>query len=147
MIWLYAAFGLLGGAALAVQVGVNNGLRERLGQPVPAAILSFATGTLALVAYGLAARSPWPSGSGLSKGPWWVWLGGTLGACYIMAAVTYAPKLGASGWLAVVVTGQILASVALDHFGLVGFAVHRVNLPRVGGVVLLLAGAWVILKS
>ncbi len=152
MTWLYAAFGLIGGAALAVQVGVNNGLRERMGHPVPAAITSFALGTLALVAYGLAVRSPWPSISASAApaqaaGRWWIWLGGAVGACYIMTAVTFAPRLGASGWLAVVVTGQILASVALDHFGLVGFAVHPVSLRRVGGVVLLLAGAWVILKS
>ena len=147
MTWLYAAFGLLAGSALAVQVGVNNGLRSRMDHPVPAAITSFATGTLALVAFGLALRSPWPSASGLAKGPWWIWLGGAVGACYIMAAVTYAPRLGASGWLAVVVTGQILTSVVLDHFGLVGFAVHPVSLRRMGGVGLLLAGAWVILRS
>ncbi len=147
MTWLYATFGLLAGAALAVQVGVNNGLRERMGHPVPAATTSFAIGTAALLAFGLAVRAPRPALAGLGGGPWWIWLGGAVGACYIMAAVSCAPKLGASGWLAMVVTGQILASVALDHFGLVGFAAHPVGLRRVGGVALLLAGAWAILRS
>ncbi len=147
MTWLYAALALLSGAALALQVGVNNGLRARMGHPVPAAITSFATGTLALVAYGLAVRPAWPSAASLAGGPWWAWLGGVVGASYIVATVTFSPKLGAAGWLAAVVTGQVLASVLLDHFGLVGFAIHRVSPWRLVGVALLLAGAVVVLRT
>ena len=74
-------------------------------------------------------------------------MGGVVGACYIMAAVTFANKLGAAGWLGVVVTGQILTSVALDHFGLVGFDVHPVSPWRAVGVGLLLAGAAIVLRT
>jgi len=147
MTWLYAALALLSGSALAVQVGVNNGLRERLGHPIPASIASFATGTLALIAFGLMLRPAWPSASSLGRGPWWIWLGGAVGACYLMATVTFSPRLGAAGWLAAVVTGQILTSVLLDHFGLLGFAVHPASLRRLAGVALLLAGAVVVLRS
>jgi len=83
----------------------------------------------------------------LARGPWWIWLGGTVGACYIVATVTFSPKLGAAGWLAAVVAGQILTSVVLDHYGLVGFAVHPASLRRLAGVALLLAGAAVVLRS
>ena len=147
MTWLYAGLALISGAALAVQVGINNGLRERMGHPIPAAVTSFGTGTLALIAFGLALRPPWPRPSNLSGGPWWIWLGGAVGAVYIMGAVTYSSKLGAAGWLGVVVTGQILTSVLLDHFGLVGFAVHPVSPWRAVGVVLLLAGAAIVLRT
>ncbi len=147
MTWLYAGLALLSGAALAVQVGINNGLKTQMGHPVPASITSFATGTLALIAYGLALRPAWPAASDVTRGPWWIWLGGAVGACYIVATVTFSPKLGAAGWLAVVVTGQILASVVLDHFGLIGFAVHRVSPWRVAGVAMLLAGAAVVLRT
>jgi bacterial/archaeal transporter family-2 protein len=147
MTWLYAGLALLSGAALAVQVGMNNELRERMGHPVPAALTSFGTGTLALLAFGLAIRPAWPRASSLSGGPWWIWLGGVVGVCYIMAAVTFAGRLGAAGWLGVVVTGQVLTSVALDHFGLVGFDVHPVSLWRLVGVGLLLAGAAIVLRT
>lgn len=147
MTWLYAGLALLSGAALAVQVGLNNGLRERMGHPVPAALTSFATGTLALVGFALIVRPAWPRGSSLSGGPWWIWMGGVVGVGYVMAAVTFANRLGAAGWLGLVVTGQILASVLLDHFGLVGFAVHPVSPWRAVGVGLLLAGAAIVLRT
>ncbi len=147
MTWLYATLALLSGAALAVQVGVNNGLKARMGHPIPASITSFGTGTLALIAYGLATRPPWPTAPGLARGPWWIWLGGSVGACYIVATVTFSSRLGAAGWLGVVVAGQVLTSVLLDHFGLVGFAVHPVSPWRAAGVGLLLAGAAIVLRT
>ena len=147
MTWLYAGLALLSGAALAVQVGLNNGLRERMGHPVPAAFTSFATGTLALLAFGLAIRPAWPRASSLAASPWWTWLGGVVGAAYIMATVTFSNRLGAAGWLGVVVTGQVLTSVLLDHFGLVGFEAHPVGPWRLIGVCLLLAGATIVLRT
>jgi transporter family-2 protein len=147
MTWLYAGLALLSGAALAVQVGVNNGLRERIGHPILAAITSFGIGTLALLAYGLATRPPWPQASSLARGPWWIWLGGAVGACYIVATVSFSTRLGAAGWLGAVVAGQVLTSVLLDHFGLIGFAVHPVGAWRVVGVGLLLVGAAIVLRT
>ena len=147
MTWIYGAIALLAGSCLAMQVGVNNGLKSRLDQPIAASILSFATGTLALILYGLATRAPWPAADRWRGGPWWIWLGGSLGAVYIVLTVTYSPRLGAAGWVGVVVTGQILTSVLLDHFGLMGFREHSISWMRAGGVALLLAGAAVVLRS
>ena len=147
MTWLYAGLALLSGAALAVQVGVNNGLRGRIGHPVSAASVSFATGTLALLAFALAIRPAWPRASSFSGAPWWIWPGGIVGASYIMVTITYSNRLGAAGWLGVVVTGQILTSVVLDHYGLVGFAEHPVTPWRMVGVALLLAGAAIVLRT
>jgi bacterial/archaeal transporter family-2 protein len=147
MTWLYAGLALLSGAALAVQVGLNNGLKERMDQPVQAALISFATGTLALFAFTLALRPGWPRASSLAGSPWWIWLGGVVGASYIMLTITFSGRLGAAGWLGVVVTGQILTSVLLDHYGLVGFASHPATPWRWMGVGLLLAGAAIVLKT
>ena len=147
MTWLYAGLALLSGAALAMQVGLNNGLRERAGQPVLAAILSFATGTLALLLYAAATRPGLPKASNFAGSPWWIWLGGVVGASYILVTITFSGRLGAAGWLGVVVTGQILTSVVLDHFGLVGFRVHAVTPARVVGVALLLIGAAIVLRT
>jgi transporter family-2 protein len=147
MTWLYAGLALLSGAALAVQVGLNNGLKERMGHPLPSALCSFATGTVALLAIALALRPPLPKAARFEGSPWWIWLGGVVGAAYITVTITYSGRLGAAGWLGVVVTGQILASVLLDHFGLLGFKVHTVSPWRVVGVVLLLTGAAIVLRT
>jgi transporter family-2 protein len=147
MTWLYAGLALLSGAALAVQVGLNNGLRERMGHPLPSALCSFATGTLALLAFTLALRPPAPKLASFEGSPWWIWLGGVVGAAYITVTITFSGKLGAAGWLGVVVTGQILTSVVLDHYGLLGFRIHAVSPWRALGVVMLLAGAVIVLKT
>ena len=57
-----------------------------------------------------------------------------------------ARELGAATLTAAVVTGQLVCSVVLDHFGLLGFEVHPVNAGRVIGCVLLLGGTWLIWK-
>ena len=61
--------------------------------------------------------------------------------------ITFSNRLGAAGWLGVVVTGQVLTSVVLDHFGLVGFAEHPATPWRLLGVALLLAGAAIVLRT
>jgi len=147
MTWLYTGLALLSGAALAMQMGVNNGLRERIGHPLSAASFSFATGTMALLAFILAIRPSLPRSSSFTGAPWWIWLGGVVGACYILVTITFSNRLGAAAWLGVVVTGQILTSVILDHYGLVGFQNHPVTPWRVVGVVLLLAGAAIVLRT
>lgn len=146
--WIYALIALASGAALAVQVGMNNALRVRVGHPVSAAIISFFAGLVALLGYAAVARPGWPKSDGLfARSPWWIWMGGVVGACYVASAAAFASRLGAAGWLALIVTGQIVASLVLDHFGLVGFPRRPVNLAKLIGVGLLLAGVVVVLTA
>jgi transporter family-2 protein len=46
--------------------------------------------------------------------------------------------------LALTVAGQMLASVIIDHFGLLGFPQHPVSTGRVVGILLLIAGIWLV---
>ena len=141
------AVALISGAGLAMQVGMNNALRTRMGNPLVAALVSFLTGTTALLIYLSLARPALPDRSAFSRGPWWIWVGGLVGACYVASAAAFASKLGAAPWLGLIVTGQIVASVLMDHFGLLGFAQHSIGPGRLFGVTLLLAGVTLVLRS
>jgi transporter family-2 protein len=141
------ALALLAGAGLACQVGINSHLRLRLGHPIPAALANFAVGLAILLAAGLATSTARPPAGATGAVPWWAWLGGLVGACYVLSSAAFAKQLGAAGWLASIVTGQILASLVLDHFGLIGFRPHPLSPARVAGVVLLLAGVLLVLRS
>jgi transporter family-2 protein len=141
---LAGVIALVVGAGLAAQVGFNGGLKARVGHPTPAALISFATGTIALIAYGLATRTFGPFDGALG-GPWWIWMGGLVGAVYVVSAAAYGPRLGAAAWMGLVIAGQVLASLAFDHFGMLEFAVHPLNAGRVVGAVLLLAGVVMVL--
>ena len=127
-----------------MQAGINTLLRRFLGEPMQAALVSFAVGTLALWLYSLAARHTWPLLSQLSAVPWWMWTGGILGAIFVSCTIFLAPRLGAATMTAVMLSGQLVASVLLDHFALVGFPEHPVSTLRLVGIGLLFAGAWLV---
>ena len=51
------------------------------------------------------------------------WTGGIIGAVYVCCVIILAPKIGAANTLGLVVGGQMVLAIILDHFGLLGFAV------------------------
>ncbi|WP_236728935.1 DMT family transporter [Methylobacterium sp. WSM2598] len=88
----------------------------------------------------LVSRQSWPDFDKLSGVPWWAWIGGVAGAAYGLAAILLAYRLGAATLMASVVTGQVIASVLLDHFGWLGFEVHAANVWRLLGALLMIIG-------
>jgi transporter family-2 protein len=139
-IWGYLAFALAAGAMLPIQFGINAQLASWVGSPVRAAFVSFVVGALGLAVVMLALYRDWPPASRIADAPWWVWLGGLLGAFYVLGSIVAAPRLGAVTLFVVIFAGQALASIAVDHFGWVGFEQHPVNLLRLAGVALLAVG-------
>jgi transporter family-2 protein len=145
--WILVLLAFAAGTALPVQFAVNSELRGAVGGPVTAAALSFLVGTFALAAAVLVARQEVPTLSGASQAPWWAWTGGLLGAFLVAASIILTPKLGAATTITLVIAGQIFTSIVLDHFGLLNLPVHVVTLPRIGGAVLVIVGAVLVLRS
>jgi bacterial/archaeal transporter family-2 protein len=139
-IWGYLLFALLAGAMLPFQFGINAQLATWLDSPVRASLVSFAVGTLALLAVALAAFRDWPPLDRLADAPWWVWVGGLLGAFYVLGSVVTAPKLGAATLVAMILAGQAVASLLVDHFGWVGFKENPVTPGRLAGMALVALG-------
>ena len=137
---LFLAIAFLVGALITVQVGANTRLKEAFGEVLPAVIISSSVGVLILAGVALIGRASWPSAATLAGVPWWGWLGGVLGAVYAIATVLLARTLGAATLTALVVTGQLVCSVALDHFGALGFTEHAVSVGRVVGCLLMVGG-------
>lgn len=144
--WLMA-IALLIGAGLSVQVGLNSQVRHYLGDPALAALGNFLVGTVAILIYLLLMRANWPTTGALRAVPPVNWLGGLFGAAYVAASALLAPRLGSAPLLALLIGGQLLMSLVLDHFGWVGFAAHEMNLWRVAGAVLLVAGVVLIVRN
>jgi transporter family-2 protein len=143
MIYLLLAF--LAGAVLPIQAGVNGALRTHLGHPVWASLVSFFVGTCTLGLYVLVARLPL-SETGFGGIAFWKWTGGVLGAVYLSLVVLLTPRIGAATAFGLIIAGQLVASIVLDHFGWLGIPVHPLNAPRLLGVCLLLAGVFLVRK-
>jgi transporter family-2 protein len=141
MTWfLLVPVALAAGTAVSMQFGVNSQLRTVAGGPVAAAAISFIVGTVALVALTLVLNGGLPSFGDVSNAPWWVWTGGLLGAFYVFASVILTPRLGAATTVALILTGQVLASIAIDHFGLFRVAAQEATPLRLLGALLIVAG-------
>ncbi|MET0625937.1 MAG: DMT family transporter [Pyrinomonadaceae bacterium] len=146
MVWLYLFVCLVAGALMPLQAGVNAQLARWVGNPVVASLVSFAVGTLALFAYSAALRPQLPAAAALAAAPWWVWVGGLLGAVFVTAAAAFAPRLGAATFISVTIAGQVLVSVLLDHVGAVGFAERPLTPLRLLGALILVAGVLMVRK-
>ncbi|HEX9141389.1 MAG TPA: DMT family transporter [Gaiellaceae bacterium] len=140
MTWPYVLFAFAAGVALPVQFGINAQLAAWLHSPIRAAFVSFLTGAIILGVAAALVFKPWPSLNRLGHAPWWVWLGGAFGAFYVAGSIFAAPKLGAAALISVIVAGQALSSLAVDHFGWVGFEQKQISAGRIAGMVLVGAG-------
>jgi bacterial/archaeal transporter family-2 protein len=139
-IWPYLAFGFAAGAMLPIQFGINAQLASWVDSPLRATLVSFVVGTLALAVVMLVAARDWPPLSRVESAPWWVWVGGLLGAFYVLGSVVAAPKLGAATLVAIILAGQAVASLLVDHFGWVGFEENPITLGRLAGVAFVAVG-------
>jgi transporter family-2 protein len=138
--WAYLAFGFAAGAMLPLQFGINAQLARWVESPVRASLVSFAVGTLVLVLAALPLLRGWPAPSALAEAPWWVWVGGSLGAFYVLGSTVAAPRLGAVTLVGLILAGQAVASLLVDHFGWVGFEEHPITPGRLVGIALLASG-------
>lgn len=132
------------GASIVLQQALNANLRTLLNSAAWSGFMSYFVGLLCMIALAIALRDPIPSASVAARVPWWAWSGGLFGAIFIALAVVLVPKLGAATFFALLITGQLVASVAFDHFGLLGLAQRSVDLPRTIGVALLIGGVVLI---
>jgi transporter family-2 protein len=103
-------------------------------------------GVLAMLAAIVASGEPRPSSAMAARTSWPSWTGGIFGAIFIGTAILMVPRLGAATVLALIVVGQMLGSLAFDHFGVLGVAQHPVSLTRLAGAAFLILGV-VLVRS
>jgi transporter family-2 protein len=144
IVFLIMAFAA--GAAISIQAAVNGQLARGLdGNSVAAALVSFAVGTLAL-ALAAATRGGLASALGaLPSQPLWKFSGGLLGAGFIFCTVFLAPRIGLVNLLVLIIAGQLLTSMTIDHFGLIHMAMRKVSPIRMAGALVMVGGVALIL--
>jgi len=129
------------GLSFVVQQGVNAALRNEIGSPWWAGFVSYLGGTLAMLFMAILMRDPWPSANLIVKSNALSWSGGVFGAIYIAISILLLSKLGATTVIGFIVAGQLIGSILVDHFGLLGMSVHPFNPSRLAGAAMLVAGA------
>jgi bacterial/archaeal transporter family-2 protein len=132
------------GGLIALQPPINAGLGRATGN-LPAALVSFAVGTL-LLALIVALVGQAGGLSSTFDVRWYYLIGGLLGAGYVTVALIAVSSIGAGGVAAATVTGQLTAAVVIDRLGILGLQQTPLSAARIAGVVLLLAGTYLVVR-
>ena len=131
---------LFAGFAVPLQAGSNARLGVLLGHPFWATVISLLISGVAIALVMLVVKVPRPNLGALMGGPWWIWLGGLAGVFYITVALMVVPRLGALNFIMAVGVGQLIISLIIDYFGLLGLPRHTPSMQKIIGVSVVLAG-------
>jgi transporter family-2 protein len=143
---IYALLPLIGGAMIAAQAPVNARLRLVLASPIGSALVSFLIGT-ALLAAAVVVVGDAGSLRALGGGPWWAYLGGALGAFFVVATLLAAPRVGVTTTFVSVVLGQVAAATLIDRFGWLGARQVDLSWERVAALALMAASLVLLLRA
>ena len=137
---LFYPFILAAGALQAIGVTMNAALRGALVNPWLAAAVSFVPIVFVFVAMLALRPDPLPTRADIAAMPWWAPLGGIAGAVAVFGGLLFVDRVGAGAFNGLLITANLLTSLAIDHFGWLGMPAHRAGRGRLAGAVLMVAG-------
>ena len=144
LLWLLA---LVAGALIPVQAAANAALSKSLQGNVPVSALTlFVVAGAASAAVVLLTRAPIPTAATMRTAPWWGYLGGLVVAFYVFTITFLAPRLGVGTAISLIVTGQVVAALTIDHFGLLRSLTFPLTPARVIGALLMAFGVFLALR-
>ncbi len=132
------------------QAIINGRLGQMVGHPLLAALVSFVTGTCALSAILVVSTPGWPQlprDLSWSDVPPYLFLGGLFGAMYVTVVLWLVPRIGAANVVAAGIAGQLVTSVVIDHFALLGVPQGSISLTKLAGCALLFGGMLLIQRG
>jgi transporter family-2 protein len=142
-ILLIILIGLAGGVAVGLQSPMASMITQRLGMFESVFIVHVGGAIFALIPllfYGGGKLSQWRSL------PWYTLGAGVFGLIVIGAISYMIPRIGVAGAITTIVAGQLLVSVVLDHFGLLGAMSRPLDPTRIIGLAVVLLGVWLTVK-
>ncbi|NLM72377.1 MAG: DMT family transporter [Synergistaceae bacterium] len=140
---LVILIGLAGGVAVGLQSPLAGALGQRIGPAAGSAIVHL--GGLLLSLMLVLQRGGERIGEWASA-PWYMLVSGTLGVVLFLTINVTLPRLGAAAMIALIIVGQLLTGVLIDTQGWLGVPVRPLDLYRAAGILLLLAGGWLLVR-
>ncbi|MGX6429711.1 DMT family transporter [Levilactobacillus yonginensis] len=140
---LYQIFAVLAGMLMAMQTAINGYLGTTLHSPIHAAFISFSIGVLCLILVNLFTHSHLTSlrrAFAQGRRYWWVWIGGVIGALYVLCSSWLVPLIGTGQVVVLALFGQLVFSALVENFGLFGSQVNRITRSKIIGLVIMFVG-------
>lgn len=140
----YQLLGIFAGIVVAAQTAINGQLGIALSSSIKSAFISFTIGSLLtlLLLIHPANRPTHPIK--LTNAPLWMWLGGFIGATYVVGMVYLAPLIGIGLTVISSLLGITLGSLCVEHFGWLRTPKQRVTVLKIAGIMIMLIGITLI---
>lgn len=143
---IYILLTLLVGLCLPIMASANGALSKSIGSPFTATfgIFALAAGLIGVIT--LVTNSPGLTVQGISQTNWKMWLGAFIVVMNIVTFTIVPQKIGAANMIVFFITGQIISSVVVEHFGLLNFPIHQITWQRLLGIAFLIIGVAMVKK-
>lgn len=146
MIFVYIILAIVIGTLMPVQGGLNAELTRILKHPYLAAFISLTFGAMA-VSILIVLNGGFSELKRLGEVPPHLFLGGLLGAIFVGSSLFFIPRMGATTMIAAFITGQLIGSMIIDHFGLLGLVPNPMTATKIMGVILLFSGLFLVINK
>lgn len=143
-LWLWRLWGVLAGMLSASQTAINGALGQVLHSAYQAAFISFFLGTVILIIITLVLHPQVTFRKTKAQHTWWMWLGGFIGACYVLGNAYLAPTVGTGLAVVIVLLGLMAGSLLIDQFGWLDAQKKPVTPVQILGLVIMIGGVVLI---
>lgn len=144
---IYIGLALITGALIPIQAATNAAFSKSIGNPFITGLMVFIVGLMGMLLFIQLSGTSFPERQQLTSAPWYGYLGGIIVATYVVMITVLVPRIGVGTAIGLIVTGQIICAVIIDHFGLFNVAVRSVNLTRLAGMILMIGGVYLVMKK
>lgn len=146
MFTIFLLFALLAGLMLGIQGVINNSGAKAVGLPTMLAFFPIVQGMPTLIYIFIKQPSLGISGS-IAEGWEWFIVTGLMSIAIVIGITLPISKIGVLTAFVLVILGQIIASAIADNFGLLGIEVKSINITKVSGIFIIIAGVLLLIKS
>ena len=143
----YLAMALITGALIPVQASTNAAFSKSVGNPFLTGLMVFIVGLIGMVAFIIISGTAMPTTQQVINAPLYSYLGGVIVVIYVIMISVLVPRIGVGTSIAFILTGQVIFAVIIDHFGLFNVTPKPIDSIRIIGLVLLIAGVYLVMKK
>ena len=145
--FIYLVMALITGALIPIQASTNAAFSKSIGNPYFTGLMVFIVGLVGMGIFMLISGGAMPTTKQLVDAPVYGYLGGIIVATYVVMITILVPRIGVGAAIGLIVTGQIIFAVIIDHFGLFNVAVRSIDLTRFIGLLLIIGGVYLVMKK
>lgn len=140
---LVILIGLVGGAAIGIQTPLSGAISQRLGGTAGSLFVHLSGAIFSAVLLLLRGGENFRNWHTL---PWYVFTVGLFGLILYQTIAITLPRLGSATMITLIIIGQLLAGILIDHFGWLGVSVHPISATRIAGVLILILGGYLVAR-